>query len=232
MFEKEAGEYKLSHTHYEAAKRENGAEYAKSVIDVNIQEAFRQGAEFGYNEANKWRYAKDKLPPENVPLLCIRGGNIYIAWYYDSVYHDSRCCQVKKPYAWKEIELLKEIKEELKDEMKNRISLALKDTILQQGFEVICKEHAELTDYRLPTLAKQQTENQKYTVNLEHKLSWYDDQLTKAKEIIKELYEGLDKLYLSGLSDKQIAFIERLQDKTEQYFKGDMICLRKNQKKK
>jgi hypothetical protein len=44
-------------------------------------------------------------------------------------------------------------------------------------------------------------------------------QLTKAKEIIKELYEGLDKLYLSGLSAKQIAFIERLQDKTEQFLK-------------
>ena len=43
--------------------------------------------------------------------------------------------------------------------------------------------------------------------------------LTKAKEIIKELYEGLDKLYLSGLSAKQIAFIERLQDKTEQFLK-------------
>lgn len=37
-----------------------------------------------------------------------------------------------------------ERKEELKDEMKNRISLALKDPILQQGFEIICKENAEL----------------------------------------------------------------------------------------
>lgn len=46
-----------------------------------------------------------------------------------------------------------------------------------------------------------------------------DKQLTKAKEIIKELNEGLDKLYLSGLSDKQIAFIEQLQDKTEQFLK-------------
>ena len=26
------------------------------------------------------------------------------------------------------------------DEMKNRISMALKDPILQQGFEIICKE--------------------------------------------------------------------------------------------
>ena len=31
-----------------------------------------------------------------------------------------------------------------KEEMKNRISMALKDPILQQGFEIICKENAEL----------------------------------------------------------------------------------------
>lgn len=31
-----------------------------------------------------------------------------------------------------------------KDEIKNRISIALKDPILQQGFEIICKENAEL----------------------------------------------------------------------------------------
>lgn len=30
------------------------------------------------------------------------------------------------------------------DEMKNKISMALKDPILQQGFEIICKENAEL----------------------------------------------------------------------------------------
>nr|DAG85810.1 MAG TPA: hypothetical protein [Caudoviricetes sp.] len=29
-----------------------------------------------------------------------------------------------------------------KDEMKNRISMALKDPVLQQGFEIICKEAA------------------------------------------------------------------------------------------
>lgn len=32
-----------------------------------------------------------------------------------------------------------------KDEMKNRISMALKDPILQQGFEIICKENIQLT---------------------------------------------------------------------------------------
>ena len=33
-----------------------------------------------------------------------------------------------------------------KDELKNRISLALKDPMLQQGFEIICKEIAELKE--------------------------------------------------------------------------------------
>ena len=45
-----------------------------------------------------------------------------------------------------------------KDEIKSRISMALKDPILQQGFEVICKENTEL---------KKQ-----------------DEQLTKAKELL------------------------------------------------
>ena len=37
-----------------------------------------------------------------------------------------------------------EIRLTIKDEMKNRISMALKDPILQQCFEIICKENAEL----------------------------------------------------------------------------------------
>ena len=35
-------------------------------------------------------------------------------------------------------------KDEMKDEMKDKISMALKDPILQQGFEIICKNLAEL----------------------------------------------------------------------------------------
>ena len=52
------------------------------------------------------------------------------------------------------------------------------------------KENAELKDYRLKTLAENQTDVQKYAVNLEHKLSWYDEQLLKAKEIIKRLLQA------------------------------------------
>lgn len=32
------------------------------------------------------------------------------------------------------------------DEIKNRISMALKDPVLQQGFEIICKENVELKE--------------------------------------------------------------------------------------
>ena len=39
---------------------------------------------------------------------------------------------------------MKRTKDELKDEMKDKISMALKDPVLQQGFEIICKENAEL----------------------------------------------------------------------------------------
>ena len=56
------------------------------------------------------------------------------------------------------------------------------------------KENAELKDYRLTTLAKQQTDMSKYALNLEHKLSWYDDQLTKAKELL-ERFLGLGNLW-------------------------------------
>ena len=70
-----------------------------------VQQAYLAGAT---ENGIQWHYVKDELPPENVPLLCIRGGRIYVAWYYNSVYHDSRWSQVQKPYAWKEIVLPKE----------------------------------------------------------------------------------------------------------------------------
>ena len=46
-----------------------------------------------------------------------------------------------------------------KDEMKDKISMALKDTILQQGLELICKENAEL---------KEQIEQMKCCENCRH----------------------------------------------------------------
>ena len=59
-----------------------------------------------------------------------------------------------------------------KDAMKNRISMALKDPLLQQGFEIICKENAELKAQK---------------------------QLTKAKELIKEMLSILPKENIEGI---------------------------------
>lgn len=82
-----------------------------------------------------------------------------------------------------------------KDEMKNRISMALKDPVLQQGFEIICKENTEL---------KKQ-----------------DEQLTQAKEIIKKFLEfannevEFDPEHPQGLTD----FWEELCENAEQFLK-------------
>lgn len=76
----------------------------------------------------------------------------------------------------------------IKDEMKNRISMALKDPILQQGFEIICKENAELKEI-----------NEGYCRSRDRLISIgfpnfkdckeYAEHLTKAKEIIKKFSE-------------------------------------------
>ena len=65
----------------------------------------KDGAEFGYNKANEWHYLKDELPPEDVPILCNRGGNIYVAWFILGKWKGDKYNDVKKPYAWKEIVL-------------------------------------------------------------------------------------------------------------------------------
>lgn len=80
-----------------------------------------------------------------------------------------------------------------KDEIKNRISMALKDSVLQQGFEIICKENTELEKENAELkeqcliLADCNTCNSTCkTENIEMK-----KQLTKAKEIIKNLIDDL-----------------------------------------
>lgn len=54
-----------------------------------------------------------------------------------------------------------------KDEIKNRISMALRDPVLQQGFEIICKENNEL-----------EQEN----AELKEKISYLEDNLRVARK--------------------------------------------------
>ncbi|MBO7123260.1 MAG: hypothetical protein J6V90_08280 [Treponema sp.] len=116
MFETEAEEYAST------------GRLSKSTHFFGVKAiSFKDGAEFGYQEGLKakinattisdcpikdeWhRLGKNPndLPDEDVPVLCVRGSNIYVAWYSNNEWRGTRWEQVKKPYAWKEIELPKE----------------------------------------------------------------------------------------------------------------------------
>ncbi len=73
---------------------------------TDVEKAFKEGAEFGYKyKENEWHYTKYELPPEDVPLLCIRGGNVYVAWFILGKWKGDKYNDVKKPYAWREVKL-------------------------------------------------------------------------------------------------------------------------------
>ena len=83
-------------------------------------------------------------------------------------------------------------KDEMKDEMKNKISMALKDPVLQQGFEIICKNLAELEKEKCKLLGIIQGKDkviQEVKKELNSMLVSKNQQLAKAKEIIKKFSE-------------------------------------------
>ena len=109
MFEKEAEKY----------AENNAYKYASDYI--TCQEAYKDGAEFGYNKANEWHYpSKGEYPKECENVLCyckvvdvkfcrightIIGGDNKIRWW------SGDRSEKLKVYAWKEITPPKEIKE-------------------------------------------------------------------------------------------------------------------------
>ena len=100
-----------------------------------------------------------------------------------------------------------------KEDMMNKISFALKDPILQMGFEVICsklssieKENAELKE-QCSILADCNTcHSSCKNENVEMK-----EQLTKAKELIKEMLSILPKENIEGVYE--------ITEKAEQFLK-------------
>ena len=109
MFEKEAKEY---------------ADWfwgASPSAKISIEQAYQQGAEFGYNKANEWHRVSDKLPEMNVlvylwnnnddfPVVACRQvpyGKKEWVWNckWGSGYTVSQ--SVGKDYLWQEIELPK-----------------------------------------------------------------------------------------------------------------------------
>ena len=83
-----------------------------------------------------------------------------------------------------------------KDEMKDRISMALKDQVLQQVFEIICKENNE---------------------NVEIK-----KQLNKAKEIIKDyltIVKGSHTTVCGVPEENRTIYVLKLNEEAEQFLK-------------
>ena len=130
-----------------------------------------------------------------------------------------------------------------KDEMKNRISMALKDPILQQGFEIICKENELLksvykhfpdlkdTMNKVESILKENAELKSIadfqtSSNMDRyfQMKRSKEQLTKAKEIIGDLLlmakvEHLERNYESV-------------EEAEQFLKEAQKRLTKNSRKK
>ena len=66
MFEKEAEEY--YNGQYDAWLEGEDS----FALEEEIEQAFKDGAEFGYNKANEWHYVKDgDLPKENKDCLVV-----------------------------------------------------------------------------------------------------------------------------------------------------------------
>lgn len=89
-----------------------------------------------------------------------------------------------------------------KEELKDKISMALKDPILQQGFEIICKNLAELEKEKCELLGIIQGKDkviQELKEELNSMMVSKNQQLTKAKEIIKEMLSILPKYDSQGL---------------------------------
>jgi len=73
--------------------------------------------------------------------------------------------------------------------------MALKDPILQQGFEIICKENAELKKQQFSLRNERNTflaQNEQY----EEDLIDFNINLTKAKELIKKMSYEYQRLCL------------------------------------
>lgn len=118
----------------------------------------------------------------------------------------------------KEMRLLRQ---KTNEEMKNRISMALKDPILQQGFEIICKENAGLKA-RLNAINL-------LTPELEKMSKLKNQQLTKAKDIILKLYNAGRDVLMCRAEEKAYDNLDNaINDKSiEQFLKEIEKCLKR-----
>lgn len=112
MFEKEAEEYANKNVPIDTFG-------FRSLDDVHydVNQAYQQGAEFGYNKANEWHFVKNgDLPKyEEYVLIYTSLKNTYVARISTQkdyfITNKGGYVQMSSVIAWKEIVLPKEIKE-------------------------------------------------------------------------------------------------------------------------
>ena len=112
MFEKEAEEYALM----KLVNLEDFDSYQSAYdrFENGVQDAFQDGANFGYNKANEWHYVKDELPElyKDVLVVFPQGEcNVKYLTKHNEWVGRGSWCSLTDVIAWKEIELPKEIKE-------------------------------------------------------------------------------------------------------------------------
>ena len=108
-----------------------------------------------------------------------------------------------------------------KDEMKDKISMALKDLVLQQGFEIICKKNAELekenAELKQYAKALEETDN----INILHCMK-VNGKLYKAKEIIKDymtIVKGAHTTVCGVPEENRTIYVLQLNEEAEQFLK-------------
>lgn len=90
MFEKEAEEY---------AEKVYGS--STEIDHYGIADAFKDGAEFGYNKVNEWHYVKNEkdLPTDKKEYLLLLGSNIRTFGFYNGRFWESW----KGDFSWQEV---------------------------------------------------------------------------------------------------------------------------------
>lgn len=111
MFEKEADKYVKVFTDRSHIWSND------KLMQLQLREAYKDGAEFGYNKANEWHYVKDGLPQDNEYVLIYTNlKNTYVARiptrknYF--ITRSGGFIQMSAVIVWKEIVLPKEIEDE------------------------------------------------------------------------------------------------------------------------
>lgn len=109
MFEKEAEEYEIKV--YGSCDTVKGI--WGGIYHSDIYEAFKDGAEFGYNKSNEWHYVKGGDLPKVNELVLIKITGCFVLgwtngtnWFNDS--NNGTIIDKRMVSAWKEIVLPKE----------------------------------------------------------------------------------------------------------------------------